>query len=144
MKAKKKPRKENYIYKMDYEKFMRIDNFYFVVYNINKSIEFYTKLFEEEPTNITENRCADWQNRDNRTYFGIISVEATGAKRVIGNNGVLGLYTDDIDKAFNKCEEIGAKILYEPLKIPNSLDNYTCFAIEDLDGNKIEIPYYDK
>ena len=144
MKANEKPRKENYIYKMDYEKFMRIDNFYFVVYNINKSIEFYTKLFEEELTNITENRCADWQNRDNRTYFGIISVEATGDKRVIGNNGVLGLYTDDIDKAFNKCEEIGAKILYEPLKIPNSLDNYTCFAIEDLDGNKIEIPYYDK
>ena len=46
--------------------------------------------------------------------------------------------------AFNKCKEIGAKILYNPEKIPNSLDNYTCFAIEDLDGNKIEISYYDK
>ena len=112
---------------------MRIDNFYFVVEDITKAIKFYSKLFEEEPTNITENRWADWQNRDNRTYFGIISVEATGDKRVIGNNGVLGLYTDDIDKAFNKCKEIGAKILYEPEKIPNSLDNYTCFAIEDLD-----------
>ena len=123
---------------------MRIDNFYFVVEDITKAIKFYSKLFEKEPTNITENRWADWQNRDNRTYFGIISVEATGDKRVIGNNGVLGLYTDDIDKAFNKCKEIGAKILYEPEKIPNSLDNYTCFAIEDLDGNKIEISYYDK
>ena len=77
---------------------MRIDNFYFVVEDITKSIKFYSKLFEEEPTNITENRWADWQNRDNRTYFGIISVEATGDKRVIENNGVLGLYTDDIDK----------------------------------------------
>lgn len=123
---------------------MRIDNFYFVVKDINKSIEFYTKLFEEEPTNITENGWADWQNKDNKTYFGIISVEATGDERILGNNGVLGLYTDDIDKAFNKCKEIGAKILYEPEKIPNSLDNYTCFAIEDLDGNKIEISYYDK
>ena len=53
---------------------MRIDNFYFVVKDITKSIEFYSKLFEEEPTNITENRWADWQNKDNRTYFGIISV----------------------------------------------------------------------
>ena len=123
---------------------MRIDDFYFVVKDITKSIEFYTKLFEEEPTNITENRWADWQNKDNRTYFGIISVEATGDERILGNNGVLGLYTDDIDKAFNKCKEIGAKILYESLKIPNSPDNYTCFAIEDLDGNKIEISYYDK
>ena len=46
---------------------MRIDNFYFVVKDITKSIEFYTKLFEEEPTNITENRWADWQNKDNKT-----------------------------------------------------------------------------
>ena len=123
---------------------MRIDNFYFVVEDITKSINFYSKLFEEEPTNVTENRWADWQNEDNKIYFGIISIEATGDKRCVGNNGVLGLYTDDIDIAFNKCKEIGAKILYEPEKLTNSPDNYTCFAIEDLDGNKIEISYYDK
>ena len=123
---------------------IKIDNFYFVVEDINKSINFYTKLFEKEPTNITEDRWADWENEDNKVYFGIISIEATGDRRVIGNNGVLGLYTDNVDKAFNKCKEIGAKILYKPEKIPNSLDNYTCFAIEDLDGNKIEISYYDK
>ena len=123
---------------------IKIDNFYFVVEDINKSINFYTKLFEKEPTNITEDRWADWENEDNKVYFGIISIEATGDRRVIGNNGVLGLYTDNVDKAFNKCKEIGAKILYKPEKIPNSIDNYTCFAIEDLDGNKIEISYYDK
>lgn len=123
---------------------IKIDNFYFVVEDINKSINFYTRLFKKEPTNITENRWADWENENNKVYFGIISLEATGDKRIIGNNGVLGLYTDNIDKAFNKCKEIGAKILYKPEKIPNSLDNYTCFAIEDLDGNKIEISYYDK
>ena len=123
---------------------IKIDNFYFVVEDINKSINFYTKLFEKEPTNITEDRWADWENEDNKVYFGIISIGATGDRRVIGNNGVLGLYTDNINKAFDKCKEIGAKILYKPEKIPNSLDNYTCFAIEDLDGNKIEISYYDK
>ena len=123
---------------------IKIDNFYFVVEDINKSINFYTKLFDKKPTNITGDRWADWENEDNKVYFGIISIEATGDRRIIGNNGVLGLYTDNIDKAFNKCKEIGAKILYKPEKIPNSLDNYTCFAIEDLDGNKIEISYYDK
>ena len=122
----------------------KIDNFYFVVEDINKSINFYTKLFDKKPTNITEDRWADWENEDNKVYFGIISIEATGDRRIIGNNGVLGLYTDNIDKALNKCKEIGAKILYKPEKISNSLDNYTCFAIEDLDGNKIEISYYDK
>ena len=123
---------------------IKIDNFYFVVEDINKSINFYTKLFDKKPTNTTEDRWADWENEDNKVYFGIISIEATGDRRIIGNNGVLGLYTDNIDKAFNKCKEIGAKILYKPEKIPDSLDNYTCFAIEDLDGNKIEISYYDK
>ena len=123
---------------------IKIDNFYFVVEDINKSINFYTKLFDKKPTNTTEDRWADWENEDNKVYFGIISIEATGERRVIGNNGVLGLYTDNVSKAFNKCKEIGAKILYKPEKIPNSLDNYTCFAIEDLDGNKIEISYYDK
>lgn len=107
---------------------IKIDNFYFVVEDINKSINFYTKLFDKKPTNITEDRWADWENEDNNVYFGIISIEATGDRRIIGNNGVLGLYTDNIDKALNKCKEIGAKILYKPEKIPNSLDKLYLFC----------------
>ena len=30
---------------------IKIDNFYFVVEDINKSINFYTKLFDKKPTN---------------------------------------------------------------------------------------------
>lgn len=123
---------------------MRIDNFYFVVKDLSKSIEFYTKIFEEKPTNIIKNRWADWKNEDGKIYFGIISIEATGEKRIKGNNAVLGLYTDNIEKSFNQCKKIGAKILYDIEKVTDSIDNYTCFAIEDLDGNKIEISQYNK
>lgn len=123
---------------------MKIDNFYFVVKDLNKSIDFYTEIFEEKPTNIIENRWADWENEDGKIYFGIISVEATGEKRINGNNGVLGLYTDNIEKAYDQCKKFGARILYDIEEIPNSVDNYKCFAIEDLDGNKIEIFQYDK
>lgn len=123
---------------------MKIDNFYFVVDNIEESIVFYTELLGEKPTNITDDRWADWKNENNQIYFGIISKEATGSKQIKGNNGVLGLYTDDIEGAYKKCMELKAKILYEPEEIPDSKDNYKCFAIEDLDGNKIEISYYDK
>ncbi len=123
---------------------MKIDNFYFVVENIEKSIMFYSKLLDKEPTNITSNRWADWENENNQIYFGIISKEAAGCKLIKGNNGVLGLYTDDIKTAYKKCIELNVKILYEPESVPNSKDNYKCFAIEDLDGNKIEISYYDK
>ena len=123
---------------------MRVDNFYFVVEDIEKAIKFYEDLLDKKPTNITKNRWADWENENNQIYFGIISKEATGDKLIKGNNGVLGLYTDNIEKAFDRCKKLGVKILYEPEKLSNSSDNYNCFAIEDIDGNKIEISCYDK
>ena len=123
---------------------MRIDNFYFVVENIEESVYFYTKLLDMKPTNIISNRWADWENENGQIYFGIISKAAIESNLVKGNNGVLGLYTDNIENAYKRCLELKAKILYEPEAIPDSKDNYKCFAIEDLDGNKIEISYYDK
>jgi len=123
---------------------MKIDNFYFIVDNIEESITFYSKLLGKKPTNVINNRWADWENENNQIYFGIISKEASESKLIKGNNGVLGLYTDDIESAYKKCIELKIKILYEPEAISNSKDNYKCFAIEDLDGNKIEISYYDK
>ena len=123
---------------------MRIDNFYFVVSNIEKSIEFYSKLFGKEPSNVVANRWADWGNENNQVYFGIISVDATGCELIKGNNGVLGLYVNNIEEALDLCKSIDANILYKVEEIPNSIDNYKCFAIEDLDGNKIEISCYDK
>ena len=104
----------------------------------------FTELLGKKPTNITGQRWADWRYEDEHVYFGIISKEASESNLLLGNNGVLGLYTDDIDIAYKKCLDLNAKILYEPVSIPNSKDNYRCFAIEDLDGNKIEISYYDK
>ena len=44
---------------------MKIDNFYFVVEDIEKSIRFYSELLEKKPTNIIENRWADWENENN-------------------------------------------------------------------------------
>ena len=123
---------------------MKIDNFYFVVEDIKKSIKFYSLLLEKRPSKITENTWADWENENNQIYFGIISKDASGDRLVKGNNGVLGLYTNDLDKSLELCKSINAKILYEPESVPNSEDHYRCFAIEDLDGNKIEIAYYDK
>lgn len=123
---------------------MKIDNFYFVVEDVQKAVQFYSTLLKNQPTNITEDRWADWENENNQIYFGVISKEATGCEFVKGNNGVLGLYTDNINEAYDICKKLNAKILYEPEEVPNSIDHYTCFAIEDLDGNKIEISYYEK
>ena len=68
---------------------MKIDNFYFVVENIEKSIMFYSKLLDKKPTNITGNRWADWENENNQIYFGIISKEASDRKLIKGNNRIM-------------------------------------------------------
>lgn len=49
-----------------------------------------------------------------------------------------------MEKEYKKCLELNAKIIYEPCEIPNSPDNYKCFAMEDLGGNKIELINYCK
>lgn len=53
---------------------MKIDNFYFVVEDIEKSIQFYSELLGKKPTNITENRWADWENENNQIHYIIINV----------------------------------------------------------------------
>lgn len=83
---------------------MKLDNFYFVVSDIEKSIEFYSALLDKQPTNITGTRWADWENANNQIYFGVISKEATECELIKGNNGVLGLYTDDINKSLELCK----------------------------------------
>lgn len=123
---------------------MKLDNFYFVVKDLEKSIEFYSLLLNSKPSNINGKRWADWNNDGSNIYFGIISDKANDCKLIKGNNGVLGLYTDNLNETFELCRKVGAKILYEPYEIPNSPDHYKCFAIEDLDGNKIEIASFDR
>ena len=61
---------------------MKIDNFYFVVENISKSIDFYSSLLDSKPTNVTENRWADWGNEDGKIYFGIISKGSVNASEI--------------------------------------------------------------
>ena len=70
---------------------MKVDNFYFVVEDIEKSIKFYSKLLNQVSTNITENRWADWENENKQIYLGIISREASESNLIKGNNGALGL-----------------------------------------------------
>ena len=91
-----------------------------MVDNIENSIKFYSKLLEKEPTTITGNRWADCENKNNKIYFGIISKEAAESKLIKGNNGVLGLYTDNIERDYKKCLDLNVKVLYEPEEIPNS------------------------
>ena len=84
---------------------IKIDNFYFVVENIEKSVEFYTALLNQKPTNITEKRWADWENNQGQIYFGIISKKSADCKLIKGNNAVLGLYTENLEEETDEFDE---------------------------------------
>ena len=53
-------------------------------------------------THREEDRWADFEIEGQEgMYFGLINSNALENKRVIGNNATLGIYTDDITKAFD-------------------------------------------
>ena len=57
---------------------------------------------------------------------------------------MLGIYTEDIPKAFKKAKSLGATILYDPTYVPDSPYKYVCFGMLDLDGNMIEVANYER
>ena len=77
-------------------------------------------------------------------YFGLLTQKAIDEKIIVGNNAVLGIYAEDIQKAFEKAKKLGATILYEPTDVPDSPYKYTCFGMLDLDGNMIEVANYER
>ncbi len=77
-------------------------------------------------------------------YFGLIDENVLEEKRNVGNNATLGIYTDNINEAFEKAKKLGATILYEPSYVQDSPYQYICFGMLDLDGNIIEVASYER
>lgn len=124
---------------------LKLDHFYFSVENIQKAVKFYEQLLDIKATHIEGDRWADFEIEGQEgMYFGLINANALENKRISGNNAILGIYTDDIEKAFERAKEIGATILYEPEYVQDSPYKYICFGIQDTDGNIIEVANYEK
>lgn len=124
---------------------IKLDHIYFSVSNMDKAVEFYENLLDIKATHREGNRWADFEIEGQKgMYFGIINENAIEGRRVIGNNATLGIYTDDINVAFERAKMLGATILYEPSYIQDSPYEYTCFGMLDLDGNMIEVANYEK
>ena len=124
---------------------LKLDHFYFSVENIQKAVKFYEQLLDIKATHIEGDRCADFEIEGQEgMYFGLINANVLENKRISGNNATLGIYTDDIEKAFKRAKQIGATILYEPEYVQDSPYKYICFGIQDIDGNIIEIANYER
>lgn len=124
---------------------IQLDHIYFSTKDMDRAVEFYEKFLEIKATHREGKRWADFEIEGQKgMYFGLIEEDALGEKRMIGNNATLGIYTDDIKKAFEKAKKLGATIQYEPSYVQDSPYGYICFGMLDLDGNRIEVASYER
>ena len=124
---------------------IELDHIYFFVEDIEKAVNFYETFLDTKATHREGDRWADFEIEGQEgMYFGLLNKKAIDENIVVGNNAVLGIYTEDIPKAVEKAKILGATILYEPSYVPDSPYKYICFGTLDLDGNMIEVANYER
>ncbi len=124
---------------------IQLDHIYFSVSNMDKAVEFYEQFLNTKATHREGKRWTDFEIKGQEgMYFGLINENALEEKRNVGNNATLGIYTDNINEAYEKAKKLGATILCEPSYVQDSPYQYICFGILDLDGNMIEVASYER
>lgn len=117
-----------------------VEGFYFTVNNLAKSVKFYEEVLGIKHSNMEGDRWADFYNGEK--HFGLLSDKKINSNRIVGNNGVLNFYSDNIKHDFERIKNMGVKIVEDLCDTPDSPYEYLSFIIEDPDGNKIEIAWY--
>lgn len=138
---------------------LHLGSTYLMVKDMNRSIEFYSKLLSMEPTAKNydrwvqfdfENQCIALFNNeyDKRMIEGNIDLDKHYNKAYIeffkdnkiiyGNNFVLNFWIEDLNKEYERVLnlEIGQ---VSPIKYVNIAMPYYFFTLEDPDGNLIEV-----
>lgn len=117
-----------------------LEGFYFTVTNLEKSIKFYEELLNVKPINIDGNYWAGFYAGDE--HFGLLCDNEINASRTVGNNGVLIFFSDNIKQDYERVKNMGANIVEELSTPPDCSHECLRFAVEDPDGNRIEIGWY--
>ncbi len=134
---------------------MRIGTIYIITNDIEKSIDFYTKLLQQEPIYRNENRWVQFSNfialynpaydksvipamaneNFNQAYIDDVNTDRGEAKN---NTVVVNFIVDDLGSEYRRLKELNigkvSDLMYLNVFIP-----YWYFNITDPDGNIIEI-----
>lgn len=133
---------------------------YIVVKNIEKSIEFYTSLFETKIDKKFENRWAQVKS-PNGVTIGLLNANYDerliksgkdlekhydkefirsniNIKYTVGNSVVINLRTNDIEKEYKRVKALKPKDI-SGIQYVNFMFPYHFFIVKDPDGNQIEI-----
>lgn len=132
---------------------------YIVAKDFEKSIDFYTKLFQKPVDKKYKQRWAQIKVSQDLT-FGILNqefdkefiqkgediskhydqnyIDNLETKYETGNRVVLNLGTGDIEKEYKRVKELNPEEI-SPLQYVNFMFPYNFFIVKDPDGNTIEI-----
>lgn len=134
---------------------MRIGTIYIITNDIEKSIDFYTKLLQQEPIYRNENRWVQFSNfialynpaydksvipamaneNFNKAYIDDVNTDRGEAKN---NTVVVNFIVDDLGSEYQRLKELNighvSDLMYLNVFMP-----YWYFNITDPDGNIIEI-----
>ena len=138
---------------------LKLSCVYIVAQDFEKSIDFYTKLFQKPVDKRYEHRWVQIKVSEDLT-FGILNQEFDKefiqngenilkhydenfinnleTKYKTGNRVVLNLGTEDIEKEYKRIKALKVKEI-SPMQYVNFMFPYNFFIVKDPDGNTIEI-----
>ena len=138
---------------------LHLGSTYLIVKDMNRSIDFYSKLLSMEPTAKNYDRWAqfDFEDQcialfnneyDKRMIEGNIDLDKHYNKAYIeffksnkityGNNFVLNIWIEDLNKEYERVLNLKLGQV-SPIKYVNIAMPYYFFTLEDPDGNLIEV-----
>jgi len=120
---------------------IKIDHFYIKVTNLDKAISFYEKLLQMQISHREKDRWVDFQ-KGSEVYFGILNSTVDEEIYKTGNNTILALKTDDIEKEYVRLKDLSPKSITEIQTITQPA-LYKYFEIEDEWGNVWEVAEYN-
>lgn len=119
----------------------QFDHIYIKVTSLDEAIEFYEKLFEKKIVCREDNRWADFKEGSG-VYFGILNVTIEGEERVVGNNVMPALKTEDIEAEHTRISKLNPKSI-TPISIITQPAEYKYFEFTDMWGNTWEVAQYN-
>lgn len=119
---------------------IKIDHFYIRVDDLDKAINFYEKLLSTKIKNREGDRWADFDNGS--IYFGILNSKIDDEKVNYGDNTVLSLKTDEIEKEHKRISLLNPQTITKIFTI-NQPAEYKYFQFTDQWGNTWEVAQYN-
>ena len=115
-----------------------MDLTWILVKDLNKSVKFYTEKVGLKLNSLDEAfGWAELQGHDGGSMLGIAQMHPSGNEWITpGQNAVVTLSVENLDKAIAELKEKGAKFIGETQEVP---DHVKMQMVQDLDGNHFQL-----